>query len=105
MCMIHVLHYWLLVYVMDGHWAQLWTDKVGLVGQITVRKYKLLVTFTGWIPKTFPGVISMLSQLHDVYRGGATKFGFISITYHKYIFGVYKYILRLQISTFDRENR
>ena len=68
MCMIHVLHYWLLVYVMDGHWAQLWTDKVGLVGQITVRKYKLLVTFTGWIPKTFPGVISMLSQLHDVYQ-------------------------------------
>ena len=42
---------------MDGHWAQLWTDKVGLVGQITVRKYKLLVTFTGWIPKTFSGVI------------------------------------------------
>ena len=40
---------------MDGHRAQLWTDKVGLVGQITVRKYKLLVTFTGWIPKTFPG--------------------------------------------------
>ena len=68
MCMIHVLHYRLLVYVMDGHWAQLWTDKVGLVGQITVRKYKLLVTFTGWIPKTFPGVISMLSQLHDVYQ-------------------------------------
>ena len=60
MCMIHVLHYRLLVYVMDGHWAQLWADKVGLVGQITFRKYKLLVTFTRWISKTFSGVIRVL---------------------------------------------
>ena len=37
-------------------------------------------------------------------RGGAAKFGFISITYHKYILGVHKYILRLEISTFEREN-
>ena len=37
-------------------------------------------------------------------RGGAAKFGFISITYHQYIFGLYKYILRLEISIFDREN-
>ena len=36
-------------------------------------------------------------------RGGAPKLGFISITYHKYILGVYKYILRLEISTFDRK--
>ena len=28
----------------------------------------------------------------------------ISITYHQYIFGLYKYILRLEISIFDREN-
>ena len=26
-------------------------------------------------------------------RGGAANFGFISITYHQYIFGLYKYIL------------
>ena len=39
------------------------------------------------------------------YRGGAAKCGFISITYHKYILGVHKYILRLEISTFDCENR
>ena len=38
-------------------------------------------------------------------RGGAAKLGFISITYHKYILGVYKYILRLEISIFDRKNR
>ena len=38
------------------------------------------------------------------YRGGAANFGFISITYHQYIFGLYKYILRLEISIFDREN-
>ena len=37
-------------------------------------------------------------------RGDAEKFGSISITYHKYIFGVYKYILRLEISIFDRKN-
>ena len=37
-------------------------------------------------------------------RGGAAKFGLISITYHKYILGVYKYILRLEISIFDRKN-
>ena len=42
---------------------------------------------------------------HDNDRGGAAKCGFISITYHKYILGVHKYILRLEISTFDRENR
>ena len=57
MCMIHVLHYRLLVYVMDGHWAQLWADKVGLVGQITFRKYEVQVTFARWISKTFSGVI------------------------------------------------
>ena len=34
-------------------------------------------------------------------RGVAAKFGFISITYNKYILGVHKYILRLKISTFD----
>ena len=39
------------------------------------------------------------------FRGGAAKFGLISITYHKYILGVYKYILRLEISIFDRKNR
>ena len=38
------------------------------------------------------------------FRGGAANFGFISITYHQYIFGLYKYILRLEISIFDREN-
>ena len=36
--------------------------------------------------------------------GGAANFGFISITYHQYIFSLYKYILRLEISIFDREN-
>ena len=41
----------------------------------------------------------------DTFRGGAAKFGLISITYHKYIIGVYKYILRLEISIFDRKNR
>ena len=40
----------------------------------------------------------------DGFRGGAANFGFISITYHQYIFGLYKYILRLEISIFDREN-
>ena len=39
-----------------------------------------------------------------ICRGGAANFGFISITYHQYIFGLYKYILRLEISIFDREN-
>ena len=39
-----------------------------------------------------------------VCRGGAAKLGCISITYHKYILGVHKYILRLEISTFDHEN-
>ena len=39
-----------------------------------------------------------------IFRGGAAKFGLISITYHKYILGVYKYILRLEISIFDRKN-
>ena len=36
-----------------------------------------------------------------VIRGGAANFGFISITYHQYIFGLYKYILRLEISIFE----
>ena len=40
----------------------------------------------------------------NMSRGGAAKFGLISITYHKYIMGVYKYILRLEISIFDRKN-
>ena len=40
----------------------------------------------------------------NTFRGGAANFGFISITYHQYIFGLYKYILRLEISIFDREN-
>ena len=39
-----------------------------------------------------------------VCMGGAAKLGCISITYHKYILGVHKYILRLEISTFDHEN-
>ena len=39
-----------------------------------------------------------------VTRGGAANFGFISITYYQYIFGLYKYILRLEINIFDREN-
>ena len=39
------------------------------------------------------------------YRGGAADFGFISITYHQYFFGLYKYILRHEISIFDRKNR
>ena len=43
-------------------------------------------------------------SLDKYYRGGAANFGFISITYHQYIFGLYKYILRLEISIFDREN-
>ena len=38
------------------------------------------------------------------HRGGAANFGFISITCHQYFFGLYKYILRLEISIFDREN-
>ena len=52
-------------------------------------------------------VLSMMSVSAGVDdpRGGAAKFGFISITYHKYILGVYKYILRLEISIFDRKNR
>ena len=66
---------WFMFFI-TGYLCTLWMDigrsygpiKLVLVGQITVRKYKLLVTFTGWIPKTFPGVISMLSQLHDVYQ-------------------------------------
>ena len=41
---------------------------------------------------------------YETSRGGAANFGFISITYHQYIFGLYKYILRLEISIFDREN-
>ena len=45
------------------------------------------------------------TPLHCKFRGGAAKFGFISITYHKYILGVYKYILRLEISIFDCKNR
>ena len=45
-----------------------------------------------------------LTQHLVIYRGGAAKFGLISITYHKYILGVHKYISRLEISTFDREN-
>ena len=36
--------------------------------------------------------------------GDVANFGFISITYHQYIIGLYKYILRLEISIFDREN-
>ena len=40
----------------------------------------------------------------SMFRGGAANFGFISITYHQYIFGLYKYISRLEISIFDREN-
>ena len=43
-------------------------------------------------------------KLSVMYRGGAANFGFISITYHQYIFGLCKYILRLEISIFDREN-
>ena len=43
-------------------------------------------------------------QVVMLIRGDAAKFGLISITYHKYILGVHKYILRLEISTFDREN-
>ena len=50
-------------------------------------------------------VFSCFILLNARVRGGAAKFGFISITYHKYILGVHKYILRLEISTFDRENR
>ena len=46
----------------------------------------------------------ILYPLLAIYRGGAANFGFISITYHQYIFGLYKYILRLEISIFDREN-
>ena len=42
--------------------------------------------------------------LEEQFRGGAANFGFISITYHQYIFGLCKYILRLEISIFDREN-
>ena len=44
------------------------------------------------------------SSLGAWYRGGAANFGFISITYHQYIFGLYKYILRLEIIIFDRKN-
>ena len=40
----------------------------------------------------------------DDTRGGAANFGFISITYHQYIFGLYKYIFKIEISIFDREN-
>ena len=43
-------------------------------------------------------------NLDGEHRGGAANFGFISIAYHQYIFGLYKYILRLEISIFDREN-
>ena len=43
-------------------------------------------------------------QMDLLGRGGAANFGFISITYHQYIFGLCKYILRLEISIFYREN-
>ena len=50
--------------------------------------------------------ISILEQMQLViFRGGAAKFGLISITYNKYILGVYKYILRLEISIFYRKKR
>ena len=49
--------------------------------------------------------IGLVVKGKDTHRGGAAKFGLISITYHKYILGVYKYILRLEISIFDRKNR
>ena len=62
-----------------------------------------------------PMIIALKTQFHvylplgqrpfSIVRGGAAKFGLISITYHKYILGVYKYILRLEISIFDRKNR
>ena len=45
-----------------------------------------------------------LKLQYDIQIGGAANFGFISITYHQYIFGLYKYILRLELSIFDREN-
>ena len=52
----------------------------------------------------FLSPIGTYSQLLTKNRGGAANFGFISITYHQYIIGLYKYILRLEISIFDREN-
>ena len=48
--------------------------------------------------------MSTFTRINGKPRGGAANFGFISITYHQYIFGLYKYILRLEISIFDREN-
>ena len=48
--------------------------------------------------------ITTSSTKNGKCRGGAANFGFISISYHQYIFGLYKYILRLEISIFDREN-
>ena len=50
-------------------------------------------------------ISSTSCHMDSLRRGGAAKFGLISITYHKYILGVYKYILRLEISIFDRKNR
>ena len=57
-----------------------------------------------WIMETCL-VNTLALSPYALCRGGAAKCGFISITYHKYILGVHKYILRLEISTFDRENR
>ena len=49
-------------------------------------------------------LVREVSRRDSEGRCGASKFGLISITYHKYILGVYKYILRLEISIFDRKN-
>ena len=67
----------------------------------------LVSTEAGEMEALHSGKISHLTQTFPkryLSRGGAANFGFISITYHQYIFGLYKYILRLEISIFDREN-
>ena len=78
----------------------------------------LLTKYFSAAPIALPGGTTEISDIFDVLAGGedegtvrystvragAAKCGLISITYHKYILGVHKYILRLEISTFDREN-
>ena len=72
--------------------------RLQLPGALLPAAGRILEGSHRWIRRGFHHDFSHLC------RGGAANFGFISITYHQYIFGLYKYILRLEISIFDREN-
>ena len=71
--------------------------------RLPVAREGMIAAREGMIETKFSVKLSLHN--YDTYRGGAANFGFISITYHQYIFGLYKYILRLEISIFDRKNR